>query len=297
MPNPPPGPALLPATLWKDISFEWLWVYCGRVPVTRKWSAEIIVPPGVFFVESGLARIQAGDTMVELPAGTAFFSAPGPRRQWFEEGTSLLSAGFRCSWSDGLPVFGTGLNVGVHTRHFSPLKKATTELFKTVHPGKRTLAFPQATAPRAQSLESWCAQEAAFRTWFSAYLQALAKMNVPRQDRSSVQDQRLQTVLRRLQEAPLHTQPDLGKLAAEVEISTRRLLQIIREGLGTTPQVLWERRRLEQARSRLAREPTPLKEIAFDLGFKHPPHFTAWFKRLTGLTPTEFREGGALDGA
>lgn len=297
MPAPPPGPPLLPATLWKDITFEWLWVYRGRVPVTRKWSAEIIVPPGVFFVESGLARIQAGDATVELPPGTAFFSAPGARRQWFEEGTSLLSAGFRCSWSDGLPVFGAGLNVGVPTRHFSFLKKATVELFKAVHPGKSRLAFPEATAPEPRSLESWCAQESAFRTWFTFYLQALAKMNVSRQDRPGVQDQRLQTVLRRLREAPLHMPLELGKLAAEVGISTRRLLQIVAQELGTSPQILWERRRLERAQTRLAREATPLKEIAFDLGFKHPPHFSAWFKRLAGLTPTEFREGGVVAGA
>jgi AraC-like DNA-binding protein len=64
-----------------------------------------------------------------------------------------------------------------------------------------------------------------------------------------------------------------------------------------TAQVWLERRRLDAARQRLVSEDTPLKEIAFALGFRHPPHFTAWFKRHTGMTPTAFRAGHGVDGA
>ena len=30
-------------------------------------------------------------------------------------------------------------------------------------------------------------------------------------------------------------------------------------------------------------------EIAYELGFKYPQHFTRLFKKLTGLTPKEYR--------
>jgi AraC-like DNA-binding protein len=64
-----------------------------------------------------------------------------------------------------------------------------------------------------------------------------------------------------------------------------------------TAQVWLERRRLEAARQRLTSEDTPLKEIAFTLGFRHPSHFTTWFKRHTGMTPTAFRVGRGVDAA
>lgn len=64
-----------------------------------------------------------------------------------------------------------------------------------------------------------------------------------------------------------------------------------------TAQAWLERRRLENARHRLTREDAALKEIAFGLGFRHPPHFTAWFKRHTGMTPTAFRAGHGIEGA
>ncbi len=58
-----------------------------------------------------------------------------------------------------------------------------------------------------------------------------------------------------------------------------------------------ERRKLEVAKHRLAAEDTALKEIAYQLGFRHPPHFTTWFKRRAGLTPLAYRAMGGVSGA
>jgi AraC-like DNA-binding protein len=32
-----------------------------------------------------------------------------------------------------------------------------------------------------------------------------------------------------------------------------------------------------------------ISEIAYDLGFKYPQHFTRLFKQRTGMTPNEYR--------
>jgi AraC-like DNA-binding protein len=32
-----------------------------------------------------------------------------------------------------------------------------------------------------------------------------------------------------------------------------------------------------------------ISEIAYELGFKHPQHFTRMFKKATGLSPNEYR--------
>lgn len=32
-----------------------------------------------------------------------------------------------------------------------------------------------------------------------------------------------------------------------------------------------------------------LSEIAYELGFKHPQHFTRTFKKATGISPSEYR--------
>lgn len=95
---------------YSSLRCEWLWVYDAPVPTSDLWSKDVLVPPGVFFVLKGRGMIEADGQTLDLPAGTAFFSAPGLRRQWFEKGTRLLSVGFRATWPDGLPLFNAWLN-------------------------------------------------------------------------------------------------------------------------------------------------------------------------------------------
>ncbi len=44
------------------------------------------------------------------------------------------------------------------------------------------------------------------------------------------------------------------------------------------------------AKHRLLATDEDIAAIAYDLGFQYPQHFTRQFKRITGLSPTEFRE-------
>jgi AraC family transcriptional regulator len=47
--------------------------------------------------------------------------------------------------------------------------------------------------------------------------------------------------------------------------------------------------RIRYARQRMLESKAPLVEIALAAGFADQTHFTRSFKRLTGMTPTEFR--------
>jgi AraC family transcriptional regulator len=47
--------------------------------------------------------------------------------------------------------------------------------------------------------------------------------------------------------------------------------------------------RIEHARQRMLESNEPLVEIALATGFADQTHFTRSFRRLTGMTPSEFR--------
>jgi AraC-like DNA-binding protein len=288
---------VLPPALWQSLTFEWLWVYHGQVPQVEEWSAEITVPAGWFWVEKGQARIQSNGREIMVKAGQSFFTAPGTRRQWFAAGTRLLSVGFRCQWPGGMSVFGTGLNIALSSAKTTRLLEASRALFLAIHGRKKEVTYHEGILSASRSLKDWCSHEAAFRHWFGVYVSTLERLGIPPQERASTQDRRLDQLLQGLNDWPLDQPLKLTHLASGSRLSARSIHDLLRTQLGMTAQVWLERRRLDAARQRLVSEDTPLKEIAFALGFRHPPHFTAWFKRHTGMTPTAFRAGHGVDGA
>ena len=45
-----------------------------------------------------------------------------------------------------------------------------------------------------------------------------------------------------------------------------------------------------EAQALLSRSPVSIQEVAYQLGFKEPGHFSRYFKKHTGMSPSVFRE-------
>ncbi len=284
---PKPKAAQLPAEVWRSLRCEWLWVYRSPAPQHGVWSAEIPVPPGVFFVERGAVRIRVDGEETLVPRGHAFFSAPGLRRHWFAENTCLLSVGFRSLWPDGTPLFRSGLNFAAA----SPLlRRATLKLFASIHNGRKAVTFRQATRATALSVADWTTHEAAFTTWFAAFVETLQKLGVTSESRTPASRRRVDQLVAWLDGLPLdQTRPTLPP---DFPLGRRRAEQLMQQQLGIGLRTFLERRRLEVAREHLVADQATLKEIAFVLGFRHASHFTAWFRRHNGISPSAYRAGG-----
>ncbi len=281
------APTHLSAEVWRSLRHEWLWVYHDVVPHHGEWSAEIVVPAGVFFVERGEVRIRADKTETVVARGHAFFSAPGLRRQWFAPGTRLLSVGLRSQWPDGTPLFGAGLNV---TTEAPTLRLATRQLFRRIHSGRRYVAYREATQPAAHSAAEWAAREAAYLVWFVAFIDTLQSLGVRPEARAGSSRRRVDELIAWLNTRPL--EQNAPTLPPDFPLGRRRADQLLQQHLGIGTRLFLERRRLGAARERLASGQGTLKETAFALGFRHASHFTAWFRRHTGIAPSAYRMGG-----
>jgi len=78
-------------------------------------------------------------------------------------------------------------------------------------------------------------------------------------------------------------------MAQAVGVSRWTLHRRFEEALGKTPQQQINRLRMDCLKRLLTETNQPIAEIANTCGFSNPSHFTRFFKRLSGLTPSAFR--------
>jgi len=85
------------------------------------------------------------------------------------------------------------------------------------------------------------------------------------------------------------TPPSLDELATAVGVHPTHLARTFRQFERCTIGDYVRQLRIAHARQKMLTSNEPLVEIALNTGFADQTHFTRSFKRVTGMTPTEFR--------
>jgi AraC family transcriptional regulator len=83
--------------------------------------------------------------------------------------------------------------------------------------------------------------------------------------------------------------PGLNELAKAVDVHPTHLARVFRQFERRTVGDYIREVRIDYARERMLGSNEPLAEIALAAGFADQTHFTRTFKRITGMTPAEFR--------
>lgn len=84
-------------------------------------------------------------------------------------------------------------------------------------------------------------------------------------------------------------QPEVKQIATQLHISPNYLSDLLKKYTGKSTQEHIHLQLTEKAKSLLLGTGKPVSEIAYELGFLHPSHFTKLFKSGTGLSPREYR--------
>jgi LacI family transcriptional regulator len=82
---------------------------------------------------------------------------------------------------------------------------------------------------------------------------------------------------------------DVEDVLEYIQVSRRHLEVRMKAAIGITPRVAITRERVERAKRMLVTDNTPIEAIARSCGFRQTPRLTEAFKRLTGLTPGNYR--------
>jgi AraC-like DNA-binding protein len=83
--------------------------------------------------------------------------------------------------------------------------------------------------------------------------------------------------------------PNVKYFASELNLSPNYLSDLLNRFTGKTTQEHIHLRLIDKAKSLLWGTEHSISEIAYELGFEHPSHFTKIFKTKTGKSPSAFR--------
>ena len=86
--------------------------------------------------------------------------------------------------------------------------------------------------------------------------------------------------------------PGVKYFASKLNLSSHYLSDLLNKYTGKTTQEFIHLALAEKAKHLLWSTQKPISEIAYELGFEHPSHFTKLFKSQTGQSPREFRKVG-----
>lgn len=79
--------------------------------------------------------------------------------------------------------------------------------------------------------------------------------------------------------------------AAHIHITPKYLSQTVKQWTGKTAKELIQDRLLLESKRLLLHTDLSVKEVAHEVGFDEPLHFSGFFKKKAGKSPTAFREG------
>jgi len=83
--------------------------------------------------------------------------------------------------------------------------------------------------------------------------------------------------------------PSVAYCANELNLSAGYFGDLIKKETGKTAQEFIQSKVIDEAKERIFDQSKSVSQIAYELGFKYPQHFTRLFKQRVGQSPNEFR--------
>ncbi|MGE5448482.1 MAG: helix-turn-helix domain-containing protein [Bacteroidales bacterium] len=83
--------------------------------------------------------------------------------------------------------------------------------------------------------------------------------------------------------------PSVAYFADQLNLSANYFGDLVKKETGKTAQEYIHLKIITLAKDQIFDASRSISEIAYDLGFRYPQHFTRMFKKSTGVSPNEFR--------
>lgn len=265
-----------------------MFCYEGAIPAIGRGQRGVLGATA-WLVQEGWASVRdAGGRPIRARAGEWLLARPGQRMQEFSDDARVLSVNFRAAFHTGENLFEEGLSTVLAGDAHPQLERRARNLLRV---SNRELG-PEwsrwiVTAP--VDLRGYLVLHRALTDWILAWSTALMEAGIMPQTIPD-NDARVKQAFAFLQGHLKEPNLNWDKVAAGVGLSLSQLNRHLLRERGETLRQVHQKMRREHARHLLTRSGLSIKEISGELGFRYPSHFTAWFRKNCGLSPSEFRQ-------
>ena len=84
--------------------------------------------------------------------------------------------------------------------------------------------------------------------------------------------------------------PSVKYFADKICLSPNYFGDLVKKETGKSPQEYIQNKIIDLAKERIMGSEMTVNQIAYELGFQYPQHFTRIFKKKVGCTPSEYRK-------
>ncbi len=265
----------------REVEPEHLHARTGDEPIQTAW----------YLLEGRLTLRDRHTTQTVLP-GHWIFPSSSPETQIFTPGSRILSLRYQLRHR-------LGTNLLAHqTAHIfkgadtPALETAARTLIHRLHPWRstQTLLIGRERIPLSENF----AIESAFYAWLAESLALLLNagepLHVPGEN-----DPRIARAVEEILTHPMQSPFSEAELARTCGLAVSHLNRLYKAARNRTPYQEYEERRLYLVRHALSETRLPAKEIAYELGFSSPAHFSNWVRRKTGRSPRTLRQAAGAE--
>ena len=83
--------------------------------------------------------------------------------------------------------------------------------------------------------------------------------------------------------------PTVKYCAGELCLSSNYFGDLVKKETGKTAQEYIQLKLIDVAKEKILNPGKTISQVAYELGFQYPQHFTRLFKKIVGCTPNEYR--------
>lgn len=246
----------------------------------------------VFYKELECGTLKYGRSVYDYQAGTLVFIAPGQSIGVDDGGITTAPKGMALMFHPDL-LYGTPL-----ARRMKDYTFFSYESNEALHMSDREKViilncFHEIMEELDHAIDKHTKQIVAsnIETLLNHCVRFYERQFITREVSNRSQLSRLHKLLVDYYESTKHEEgiPTVQYCASELCLSPNYFGDLIKRETGRTAQEYIHGFIVDRAKQMLAEGEMNVSEVAYEIGFKYPHHFTRLFKKVTGMTPNEFK--------